>query len=164
MKAFLGNLQQSWQDSIAPLRQRWRALEPREQRALGIGGAAVLLLFLVYGLWLPSQRAALKAERQFDSNRALLLELQARTPAGSAPGAGGSLLGTASGTAGRAGLTLGRIEPEGDNRVRVWIEKADFNKVAAWLATLAAQGVRLDEAQIERLAAGGVSARFTLSR
>jgi general secretion pathway protein M len=165
MKAFIGSLQQGWQEFAAPWRQRWLALEPREQRVVGIGGAAALLLLLVYGLWLPSHRAAENAEKQFQRNRGLLMELQAQAPAGNGGAAGGgSLLGMASATAGSAGLTLGRIEPEGDNRVRVWLDKADFNRVAAWLATLSQQGVRLEEAQVERLAEGGISARFALTR
>jgi general secretion pathway protein M len=164
MKTLIANLQQSWQETMTPLRLRWLALEPREQRVVGLGGAMVLLLVLVYGLWLPSHRAAENAEKQYQRNRSLLLELQARAPAGNGTSATGSLLGTASATAGSAGLTLGRIEPEGDNRVRVWLDKADFNRVAAWLATLSQQGVRLEEAQVERLAEGGVSARFALTR
>ncbi|MDF3029766.1 MAG: type secretion system protein [Moraxellaceae bacterium] len=166
MKAVFAGLKQGWDEAIAPWRQRWLAMEPREQRALGIGGAAALLLFLVYGLWMPSHRAAANAEKQFDRNRALLLELQSRTApsGGGAAAAGGSLLGLASSSAGASNLVLSRIEPEGDARVRVWLDKADFNRVAAWLATLSQQGIRLDEAQIERLAEGGVSARLALSR
>lgn len=164
MKAFLGSLQQSGQDLLAPLRLRWLALEPREQRVVGIGGAFLLLLFLVFGLWLPSHRAAANAEKQYDRNRTLLLELQSRTAPSSGATAGGSLLGLASASAGSSNLVLSRIEPESDARVRVWLEKADFNRVAAWLAALSQQGVRLEEAQIERLAEGGVSARLALSR
>jgi len=81
-----------------------------------------------------------------------------------APAAGGSVLGTANALAGSSGLALSRVEPQGEDGVRVWIERADFNAVAGWLGQLVAQGVRIDEAQVERRPEGGVSGRFTLTR
>jgi general secretion pathway protein M len=165
MNSALENLRQSWQESMAPLQQRWSQLQPREQRALTVAGAVLALLLLVYGLWLPSRLAAQKAEAGFAGNRALLLQLQQQGPApGSTAASGDSLLRTASDAAARINLALTRIEPEGDGRVRVWMEKADFNTVASWLASLSAQGVRIDEAQVEKQSDGGVSARFALSR
>lgn len=165
MNPALESLRQSWQEALAPLQQRWAQLQPREQRVLTIAGVLLVLLLLVYGLWLPSRLAAQKAESSYAGNRALLLQLQQQGPApGSNTGSGGSLLRTASDAAARINLGLTRIEPEGDGRVRVWMEKADFNTVAAWLASLSAQGVKIDEAQVEKQSDGGVSARFALSR
>lgn len=159
----LASLRQSWQEATAPLLQRWLLLQAREQRALVLLGAA-LALFLLWGLWLASHGAARKAETQLSATRALLHELQAATPSGASAQFGGSLLGAASDAAAAAGLALHRIEPEGEGGVRVWVEKADFNAVARWLATLSAQGVHVDEAQVEKLAEGGVSARIALTR
>lgn len=157
----LASLRKSWQEAVAPLQQRWALLEEREQRALGLLLVA-LLAFALWGLWLASHRAAQKAEQQFASGRALLQELQQATPAATL--AGGSVLRIASDAAAASGLALSRIEPQGDGGVRVWLEKADFNAVARWLATLAGQGVRLEQAQVEKQAEGGVSAQFTLLR
>lgn len=157
----LASLGKSWREAIAPLLQRWSLLQEREQRALGILIAA-LLAFALWGLWLGSHRAAQKAELQFASTRALLQELQQASPAVT-PG-GGSVLRAASDAAAASGLGLSRIEPQGDGGVRVWLEKADFNAVARWLATLSAQGLRLEQAQVEKQAEGGVSAQFTLAR
>lgn len=160
----MASLKQSWAEAVAPLRQRWALLEAREQRALLILGAA-LALFLLWGLWMSSHRAAQKAEQQLLQARALLAELQRAAPAaGPASAAGGSVLRAASDAAATGGLALSRIEPEGETRVRVWLEKADFNAVATWLATLSKQGIRVEEAQVEKLAEGGVSARLALAR
>lgn len=158
----LASLRKSWREATAPLQQRWSLLQEREQRALGILIVA-LLAFALWGLWLASHRAAQKAELQFASSRALLHELQQATPAAAAMG-GGSVLRAASDAAAAGGLALGRIEPQGDGGVRVWLEKADFNAVARWLAALSAQGIRLEQAQVEKQAEGGVSAQFTLVR
>lgn len=160
----LTGLRQSWQEAVAPLRQRWLLLPPREQVALAVAGATAALLFLVFGLWRPSHEAAQKAEARYAAAR-VLLELQRQAGPVGAPGTGGgSVLRTVSDAAASRQLLLSRMEPEGEARVRVWLDKADFNAVAAWLAALAGQGIRVDEGQVERLPEGGVSARLVLAR
>lgn len=159
----LDSLRQSWQEASAPLRQRWALLEEREQRALGLLAVA-LLVFLLWSIWLVSHGAALKAEAQLTTHRGLLRELQVAAPAGAVAAGSGSVLRAASDAAAAGGLALNRIQPEGEGKVRVGLDNADFNAVARWLATLSAQGVRLEEAQVEKQAEGGVSARLTLAR
>lgn len=166
MNSFLTDFQKSWQESTAPFRQRWLLLAPREQQLLKIMGIFATALVLIYGIWLPSRHAAQKARGQYASNVELLQSMQANAGAGSASqAAGGSVLGVVSSAATAQGLTLSRIEPEGDVQARVWIEHADFNNVATWLAALSVQGIKLQEAQTEKQGDGkGVSARFVLSR
>lgn len=43
-------------DALAPARQRWNALEPRQQRMIRIGGVLVLLVLAITWLWLPAAR------------------------------------------------------------------------------------------------------------
>lgn len=43
-------------DALAPARQRWDALEPRQQRMIRIGGVLVLLVLAIAWLWLPAAR------------------------------------------------------------------------------------------------------------
>lgn len=165
MSQLVDNLRQSWREAMAPLNQRWAMLQAREQRALAVAAAVLVLLVLVYGIWLPSRQLAGKAQVRFETQRALLLQLQAQSgdsTGGAVPG--GSVLRVTSDAAAASGLALSRIEPDGEGKVRVWLEKADFNVVAGWLAKLSAAGLRLEEAQVERLATGGVSARFAFSR
>ncbi|HET8731769.1 MAG TPA: type II secretion system protein M [Moraxellaceae bacterium] len=158
------SMRTSWAEALAPLRQRWAVLESREQRALGILAVA-LVVFALWGLWAVLHGAAVKAEARLEANRALLGQIQRLAPsAASMSGGGASVLRAASDAAAAGGLSLGRIEPEGDGKVRVWLEKADFNAVARWLATLSTQGIRVEEAQVEKMAEGGVSARVALAR
>lgn len=167
MNTFLTGLQQSWQESMAPLRQRWLLLAPREQQALKVLGIFTAVLILVYGIWLPSRHAAQNARAHYANNLELLQLIQASAGQAGANGsvATGSVLGLVSSAAGVHGLTLSRIEPEGEEMARVWVEHADFNTVAAWLAALSVQGIKLKEAQAEKQSDGkGVSARFVLSR
>lgn len=168
MSEVISSMCQSWQEAIAPLRQRWLMLAPRDQQFLRVLAVVIALVILVYGIWLPSHRAAQKAELQYEKNRELLALIQAGKGQGtsaSPEAAGSSLLVLASDAAAANALVFSRIEPEGDAQVRVWVERADFNAVAAWLARLSSQGVKLQEAQAEKQGDGrGVSARFVLTR
>lgn len=166
MKNLRVQLESQWQETIAPLRKRWLQLAPRERLSLAVLASFVLLVIMVAGVWLPSHRAAEAARAAHDSSRELLLWMQANADrARSVPAASGeSVLGAVNGVAGSSGLALSRIEPEGDEAVRVWVERGDFNTVARWLAELSARGIVATELQVEKQAAGGVSGRFTLSR
>ena len=166
MKELLTQLNSQWQETITPLRKRWMQLAPREQYSLLVLAAFVAVLFLVFVVWMPSHKAAERARAQYENNRQLLAWMQANaSQARATPGiSSGSVLGDVNNMAGSAGLALSRVEPEGDSAVRVWIENADFNIIAGWLNQMSAQGISAGEIQIERLAAGGVSGRFTLSR
>ncbi len=57
-----------------------------------------------------------------------------------------------------------RIEPEGQNSVRVWLEQAAFDDVIQWLQNLKRDyGIHTADIVIERQAAAGrVNARLTL--
>ena len=84
-----------------------------------------------------------------------------------AKGLGGrSLLSVADSTARAGGLAtaLKRVEPEGGNSVRVWLDGAPFDVLVKWLVTLSTQhGVDANSATLERSeTAGQVNARLTL--
>lgn len=161
------DLMHSWQETVAPYRQKWLLLAPREQLILQIFALFLSALILVYGIWLPSRHAAEKAQRQFEKNQGLVSLLQSKkgSPKSNAVNMGGSVLGVVSGTATSNGLALTRIEPEMDGQqVRVWLDKADFNRIASWLVVLDKQGIALKEAQVEKQGDSGVSARLMLSR
>lgn len=166
MSQVLANLQQSWRDATAPWRQRWLLLAPRDQRVLLLLAVVILAVVLFYGVWQPSHRAALKMQQQFEQNRLLVSELARQGPRAAGPvTSGASLLSVVSESAAAAGLSFSRTEPEGDAQLRLWVERTDFNQLAAWLAALSAQGVRVQEVQVDKQADGqGVSGRLVLVR
>jgi general secretion pathway protein M len=166
MKEILMQINNQWQEAVAPLRSRWLQLAPREQLSLAVLGGFFLILLLVFGIWRPSHKAAETARATHENNQQLLLWMQANADrARAVPSASGeSILGAVNSVAGGAGLSLSRIEPEGDTSVRVWIERADFNTMANWLGQLGARGIVASEMQVEKQSAGGVSGRFTFSR
>jgi general secretion pathway protein M len=79
---------------------------------------------------------------------------------------GRSLLAVTDSTARAGGLgdALKRVEPEGRDNVRVWLDGASFDVLLKWLATLSTtHGIQVDSATLERSeTAGRVNARLTL--
>jgi len=59
---------------------------------------------------------------------------------------------------------LKRVEPEGSDSVRVWLDGAPFDVLVKWLGTLSTiHGVKAETVTLERTdTAGRVNARLTL--
>lgn len=153
------------------------SLAPRE-RVMVIAGAIVLVLFLLYALiWSPVRsgyhtiREDVAAQREtsiwMQESAQRLAQLK-RTRGNTARGLGGqSLLALTDRTARSDGLgdALKRVEPEGSNNVKVWLEGASFDVLVRWLGSLSTNyGINADTVTMERVsdAAGRVNARLTL--
>ena len=157
---------------LEPYLVRWRELEARERRLLA-GGAAALVLFLLYALiWAPMRAELERLRASVPQNEAKLTlmrtqaqevaQLRVRAPAAAS---GGNLLSTVEQSAINRGLrqTMTRIEPEGANAARVTFEEVNFNSLVSWLDDLQKQGVRVENANLQRRpGAGAVSARLVL--
>lgn len=151
-------------------------LEPKERMMLAVGGV-VLVLFLIYALVLAPIRSGYHAlEQGVAEQRDTLAWMQGsaqtiqrlRSSSGTAAqGLGGrSLLAVTDSTARAGGLgdALKRVEPEGSNSVRVWLDGAPFDVLVRWLGTLSTRhGVDANSVTLERSeVAGRVNARMTL--
>jgi general secretion pathway protein M len=156
----------------------WFASLGGREQLMVAAAAFVFALFLVYALvWSPLQTSHETLQTRVNAQRATaawmtqsagqLQQLQrARGPA--ARGLGGkSLLAMADSTARANGLgsSLKRVEPEGSNNVRVWLEDASFDQVVKWLGIISSTyGIGTDSASMERVAGsvGKINARLTL--
>lgn len=151
-------------------------LESRE-RLLVISGAVALVIFLVYVLVLQPLRSSYhdlkenvsvqRETAQWMQQGAHQVQQLRRAGGATSKGLGGrSLLAVADSTARAGGLGpfLKRVEPEGKNGVRVWLEGASFDDLVKWLGILStSHGVDVDNASLERSeSAGRVNARLTL--
>jgi general secretion pathway protein M len=158
------------------MRDWLEGLEPRE-RLLVMAGAGLLVVFLVIVLvWLPVRAGYndLKASVAEQRDTAVWMQRSAQQLAGlersggEAPeGLGGrSLLAVTDSTAraGGLGAELKRVEPEGRDSVRVWLDGAPFDVLVKWLLTLSStHGIQVDNATLERAeTAGRVNARLSL--
>jgi general secretion pathway protein M len=157
----------AWLDSLAA-----------RERIMVFAGAVALVLFLIYALiWSPLRSGYLELQetvaQQHDTavwmeqNAQLLAQLK-RSRGSTASGLGGqSLLALADRTARSDGLgeALKRVEPEGRNNVKVWLEGASFDVLVGWLVSLGKQyGISIDTVTMERVSEtpGRVNARLTL--
>lgn len=136
---------------LADIKQYLDRLPPRDRLALIIMAVFVAASVIGLGGW-KLHLAANKAEMQAIQERDTLTWLQG---AGSQLSGGGlgdsslSVLDMVSSAAAGQGITMQRFEPDG-NRVRVWLENAEFARVATWMDTLERQGVRSQEVHFEQ--------------
>ncbi|HSG11746.1 MAG TPA: type II secretion system protein M [Gammaproteobacteria bacterium] len=155
----------------------FESLGGREQLMVA-AAAVVFALFLVYALvWSPLQtshetlQTRVKAQRDtaawMTQSAGQLQQLQHERGPGAQSLGGKSLLAMADSTARANGLgtSLKRVEPEGSNNVRVWLEDAAFDQVVKWLGVISSTyGIGIDSATMERVAGsvGKINARLTL--
>jgi general secretion pathway protein M len=157
------------------MRAWFDSLEARE-RMMVAAGSALLVLFLLYVLvWSPIHSGYDALRNNVEEQRATAVWMQEsaqalaslkRNSGKAAQGLGGkSLLSVADSTARAGGLgpALKRVEPEGSDSVRVWLDGAPFDVLVKWLGTLSTLGVSTESATLERgEATGRVNARLTL--
>jgi len=158
------------------MKQWFDGLDSRE-RIMLLSGVVVLAMFLFYMLvWQPAHSGYDRLKNNIFEQRATAIWMQESAAKvnqlkganqTSVQGLGGrSLLAVTDSTARAGGLaaSLKRIEPEGSNGVRVWLEQASFDHFVTWLALLSdSHGINPDSVSMERSeAAGQVDVRLTL--
>lgn len=138
-------------------------LSPRDRVVVIMLAIFVVLSLMSLGA-LNLHRSAEKAKQQASQEKELLAWLQASTPLlnGAGSNNGMSVLDTVSASAGGSGINMQRFEPDGDS-VRVWLEGADFAKVASWLNNLTQQGVKAQEVHFEQ-DSKGLNVRLVFGR
>ncbi len=152
------------------------SLAPRE-RLMVMVAAVVVVLLLAYALiWSPLRGGYLERRDSVAGQRETAVWMQEsaqklaqlKSSGTRTQGLGRqSLLSLADSSARAGGLAsaLKRVEPEGGNSVKVWLEGASFDQLIQWLASLDERyGVSADTISMERVAdaAGRVNARLTL--
>jgi len=161
------------------LKDWYAARETREQRIL-LAGALGLTVLLFWGLvWAPLGDSIEREQARVDNKLAdlqwmhgaahELKTLGTGTNSRNARiGRGQSLLAIADRSLRAAGLgeALQRIQPDGETRVRVWLENAAFDASLNWLNTLTSQqGVQIDSLGVDRQDKGNtVNLQASLSR
>ena len=157
--------------SMEPVKQWYSGLQTREQFLVSRGAVAAVVLLVVGGLLQlhaavnKAQASVLRKQEDLAYIISHLGELQSAT--GAAPDLSSPLASIVERTARDSGLgeQLKTNQPEGDNSLRVKFEGASFDTLVLWVSSLQQeQGVQVQNATIERAAAGTVVATLVLAR
>ncbi len=144
-------------------------LSSSERRTLIIGAVVLSVLVLYLVVWQPVFNSTEKLRQQLVSEQETLSwmgiaaqEIKALQGDSSAVVNRGdrSLLSIVDQTARRSNLAsaLKRVEPKGQNEVRVRLEQASFNDVSRWLLQLQSkQGISVSTITIDRQDASGMA-------
>jgi general secretion pathway protein M len=161
------SLQQHWQRS--PLALRWQGLPARDRLALMALSVFLLLVLFYLALWQPAQRHAQDARAAFEEQRALYAYLQSRAPqmqgrdlqsrASLDPA---RLQGVVTASAAEQGLVIERLDTEGFGAVQVNLQPVAFAQLLRWIEALEEQGIRVEEAGLDRAEENRVTARLSL--
>lgn len=147
----------------------WHGLSRRDRLALGALGLFTLLVLLYLLLWRPAEQRVAQAREYLQQQRTLHGYLQENAPQVRAMSGKpqvsldpARLQGLVTASAGTQGLTVERIDSQGDGGVQVVLQPTEFARLLRWLVELEEQGVRVDEAGLERADKGLVSSRLLL--
>jgi len=164
---------------LAPWRARFEALEPREQKLVGAAGVLIALAILYGGIWQPFAKARARHESELEAAHAIansLVLAQAEVLSrGARGGGGGGVIGSGvsllsavdqASKSGTLSKPPSRLQPDGENQVRVWLEDTQFDTLMRWMYELQNNyGLKIDVADIERQPTPGlVNARLSLTR
>ncbi|MDP5209071.1 type II secretion system protein M [Microbulbifer sp. 2205BS26-8] len=157
-------------EQIQQWQQKWRTLSPSDQRALSILGFFAGTLFIVFGLFAPAKGFFDEARVRAQESRELIRWMQSQRPvlerikpAGTGTRASGTLLQRVTGAAKQHQVTIKRFEPEGDNRIRLWIEEARYQDLQPWINQLIQAQLTVRTINMDALPEQGmVSARLTV--
>ncbi|TIH09240.1 type II secretion system protein M [Pseudomonas leptonychotis] len=151
------------------LLQRWRTLAPREQLSLASLGGFLLLVLLYLALWQPAQQRLLAARAAFETQRELNAYLHSQAPLArnlaSTPQSRvepARLQGLVTASATTQGLTIERLDSDGEGVLQVSVQAAPFAQLLRWFAALQEQGVQIAEAGLDRSGDNQVAARLSL--
>jgi general secretion pathway protein M len=153
-----------------PLAARWHGMPPRDRLALGLLGGFMTLVLLYLLLWRPVSQNLEQARGYLQQQRALhaylqehapqVRDLQGRPQQASIDAT--ALQGLVTSSAASQGLNVERLDNQGDGGLQVSLQPTEFSRLLRWLVSLEEQGVRVDEAGLERAEKGSVSTRLLL--
>ncbi|MBB3061345.1 type II secretion system protein GspM [Microbulbifer rhizosphaerae] len=159
-------------EQIEQWRQKWQALPPNDQRALGLLSLFLGGMFVVYGLFMPAKNFFDSARAEAEKSRQLVQWIESQRPIlerldtssmGSPAQSQGTLLQRVTAAAEQHKITIRRFEPEGEGRIRLWIEQARYQDLQPWLNNLIQQRFTIRTVNLDALPQEGmVSARLTL--
>ncbi|WP_133405267.1 type II secretion system protein M [Parashewanella tropica] len=151
----------------------WNGLAFREQQLVAVAGVVVAITIFYLGIWSPISSAQQNAQADLEYAKQSLMRvkqdanrLMGYKQTNRGQSSRGSLSNIVNQQADRFGLTITRMQPQGD-KIQLWLEDAPFNDVLRYLDTLVAkQGLTVDSFDVANTDTLGVVRirRIQLSR
>lgn len=145
------------------MKEWFLGLNQRERIMVAGGGAILLIMMLYLMIWEPVMNGVKDAQENVVRQEKLLgwmqdagTEVKRLRGSSVVPGqlqAGQSLLSLIDSSAKTAGLgnQVKRVKPEGDNKVRIWLDDVAFDEMVKWLENLAQKyGVQVESTVIDK--------------
>jgi len=144
-------------------------LSSSERRTLIIAAVVLSILFLYVVVWQPVFNSDGKLRQQIATEQETLSWMRIASQEIKALQSGNSVVGGRGGRSllsivdqaarnNKLGSALKRVEPKGENEVRVRLEQASFNDVARWLSQLQKKyGISVKTITVDRQNASGIA-------
>jgi general secretion pathway protein M len=161
------------------MRDWWLSRQPRERLILMLGGILVVATLLYLLVWEPLVRERTNLANRVKAQGKTLVwmqqaseqvkQLRSQSQNLTKKANQSSLMSIVDSSAKRSKIRkpIQRIEPEGKNGVKLWIENVDFDTLVRWLGEVERRhGVLINRATITRNeeTAGQVNSRLSLER
>ena len=138
------------------MRAWWESLAEREQRLVMVTGFFVVIGLIYWVLWYPSAHLRATAAEQKARASQMLISMQqdgeriARARSGGTRSQGGSLQVIVNQSARQAGITISRMQPQGE-ALQVWVDEVPWHDLTAWLASMRKQhGLAVTSVDLQR--------------
>jgi general secretion pathway protein M len=142
-------------------RDFYQALSARDRRVLQLAASVVGLLLGFYVLnwsyhYYDSGKTQLKESSELlawmHGNRGKLKNIEEKK----ADKGETNLLGPITETARKQKITLDRVQPENESRIRIWVEAVEFQTLMRWLDQISQHNVQIESVTIERSPDSGI--------
>ena len=165
-------LSKALEPQIKLINIKLQQLPEKDRQALLLLSVFAALLIFIFAIYLPAQSYHDRARQNAQIGQELYQWLESKeqqakstSPKSQAKSSNRSLLTLVTETAKSSGLSLKRVQPEGSDRIRLWLEAAPFNQMIIAIDKLQSlHNLKIDELSMDRKDSGKVDARATLSR
>ncbi|MDF2179223.1 type II secretion system protein M [Aliiglaciecola sp. CAU 1673] len=142
--------------------EKFRALSEREQRLVIVAALFMIIGLFYFLIWSPMNQSIERNKVAVQSQQELLAWVQKNAnKAIQLKGSGkqsqrfsGSLTQAVNQHAGRSGISIARMQPQGEELL-VWVDEAPFNQVLAWLQAMEQQGIQILDADFSETSTPG---------
>ena len=161
-KAILADILSPLETAVQPYLEKisdaFTRLGKRGQISVVILGSFLGIFILYSILWVPISNSVENAKKTYQKEYALLSwmsaqeahVLEGRKNPTNRSASNKSLLSLVNNEAQRSSLPLKRYEPDGDKKLRVWLEDVPFDSVILWMNTLSeSKGLSISSVSID---------------